>query len=55
MLQLNTELIKQIAMVFIQWGFGFIVFGLATVLFGFIVLSCLDMKTVQKISNFLHN
>ncbi|MFW2491001.1 hypothetical protein ACN077_20900 [Clostridium chromiireducens] len=52
---MNIELIKQIAMVFIQWGFGFILCGLATVAIGLIILLCLDMKTISRISRFLNN
>ena len=41
--------------VFIQWGFGFIVFGSITMLIGFVILACLDIKTVKKIAKILNN
>ena len=41
--------------VFIQWGFGFIVFGSITMLIGFAILACLDMRTIKKIAKILNN
>lgn len=45
---MKNELIRELATVLIQWGFGFIVFGGATVLIGFIILAYLDMSTIKK-------
>jgi len=46
---------QKLGEVFIQWGFGFIAFGFITMLIGFIILACLDIKTIKKVSQFLNN
>lgn len=46
---------KNVAMIFIQWGLGFIIFGAITALIGIIILECLDIKTIRTISKFLNN
>jgi len=50
---MNIELIREMANVIIQWGLGLIIFGLATIVIGFVILLCLDIKTVRAIGNFL--
>jgi len=45
----------EIGIVFIQWGLGFIEYGAATLVIGFIILSCLDIKTIKTISKFINN
>jgi len=51
--KMNIELIREMANVIIQWGLGLIIFGLATIVIGFVILLCLDIKTVRAIGNFL--
>jgi uncharacterized membrane protein len=46
---------KQFGEVLITWGFGFIVFGAITMLIGFVILVCLDVKTVKKIAKIINN
>lgn len=52
---MSIELIKQIAMIFIQWGCGIAVFGIITMLIGLIILGFLDIKTCKAIGKFLNN
>ena len=47
--------LRAAAEVFIQWGFGFIAFGAITMLIGFLILVCLDIKIIKKVSQFLNN
>lgn len=51
----TLEQLRAAAEVFIQWGFGFIVFGAITMLIGFVILACLDVETVKKIAKVLNN
>ena len=50
---MNIELIREIVETIIQWGLGLMIFGLATIVIGFVILLGLDIKTVRAIGNFL--
>lgn len=51
----TSEQWRSFGEVIIQWGFGFIVFGAITMLIGFVILECLDIRTVKKIAKILNN
>ena len=51
----TVDELRAAAEVFIQWGFGFIVFGVIAMLIGFVILACLDIKTIKKVSKILNN
>ena len=46
---------KQFGEVLVTWGFWAIVYGAITMLIGFVILVCLDIKTIKKVSQFLNN
>ena len=52
---MDYELLRKFAMVLIQWGTGFIICGIVALVIGFIILSCLDIKTIKTISKFINN
>jgi len=52
---MNEELLRQVAQVLIQWGLGLIIFGAVTILIGFIIIACLDIKTIRSVRKFLNN
>lgn len=41
--------------VLITWGFWVIVYGIITMLIGFVILVCLDITTIKKIAKILNN
>ena len=41
--------------VLFRWGFGAIVFGIITMIIGFVILACLDIGTVKKVAKILNN
>jgi hypothetical protein len=52
---MDGELLRKLATVLIQWGTGFFLCGIVTLVIGFIILSYLDMKTIKTISKFINN